>query len=97
MNAAEWILVAILSITLLIFLVVATILCLKLIGLTEQTKKVINTSQSIANKTDDIIDNVKDMTSVGGIVKKFVSRQLGTNDQKAKKGGKNGSKTSEKN
>ncbi len=96
MNVAEWILVAILSLTLLVFLIVATILCIRLIGLIDQAKKIANTSQSIANKTDDIVGNVKEMTSVGGVVKQFVKKQLNVN-QKAKKGGKNGSKTSEKN
>ena len=72
MNVAEWILVVILSLTLLVFLIVATILCIRLIGLTDQAKKIANTSQSIANKTDDIVGNVKEMTSVGGVVKQFV-------------------------
>lgn len=96
MNVAEWILVVILSLTLLVFLIVATILCIRLIGLTDQAKKIANTSQSIANKTDDIVGNVKEMTSVGGVVKQFVKKQLNVSKQ-AKKGGKNGSKTSEKN
>ena len=96
MNVAEWILVSILSLTLLIFLIVATILCIRLISLTDQAKKVVSTSQSIADKTDDIVGNVKEMTSVGGVVKQFVKKQLNTN-KVVKKGGKNDSKTSEKN
>lgn len=74
MEIATWILVVMLSVALLIFLIAGIILALKLIQLSEEAKKIIATGQQIATKTDDIVDNVKGMTSVGGIVKTFASR-----------------------
>lgn len=47
---------------------------IKLIFLAEEAKKIVQTGQGIAAKADDIIDNVKGMTSVGGIVKTFANR-----------------------
>lgn len=76
MNVAEWILVVLLSVTLLIFLVTAIVLIIKLIFLAEEAKKIVQTGQGIAAKADDIIDNVKGMTSVGGIVKTFANRVM---------------------
>ncbi len=76
MNVAEWILVVLLSVTLLIFLVSAIVLIIKLIFLAEEAKKIVQTGQGIAAKADDIIDNVKGMTSVGGIVKTFANRVM---------------------
>lgn len=76
MNVAEWILVVLLSVTLLIFLVTAIVLIIKLIFLADEAKKIIQTGQGIAAKADDIIDNVKGMTSVGGIVKTFANRVM---------------------
>lgn len=74
MNVAEWILVVMLSVALLIFLIAGIVLIIKLIRLAEEAKKVIETGQQIATKADDIVDNVKGMTSVGGIVKTFANR-----------------------
>lgn len=74
MNVAEWILVVLLSVTLLIFLISVIVLIIKLIFLAEEAKKIVQTGQGIAAKADDIIDNVKGMTSVGGIVKTFANR-----------------------
>lgn len=76
MNVAEWILVVMLSVTLLIFLIAAIVLVIKLIFLADEAKKIIATGQGIAAKADDIIDNVKGMTSVGGIVKTFANRVM---------------------
>lgn len=76
MNVAEWILVVLLSVTLLIFLVTAIVLIIKLIFLADEAKKIVETGQGIAAKADDIIDNVKGMTSVGGIVKTFANRVM---------------------
>ncbi len=76
MNVAEWILVVLLSVTLLIFLISAIVLIIKLIFLAEEAKKIVQTGQGIAAKADDIIDNVKGMTSVGGIVKTFANRVM---------------------
>lgn len=82
MNTVEWILVVILSVALFIFLVAGIVLAIKLIRLAEEAKKVIETSQSIALKADDIVDNVKGMTSVGGIVKTFANRVIGKQERK---------------
>ena len=59
MSTVEWILVVMLSVALFIFLVAGIVLAIKLIHLAEDAKKVIETSQSIAVKADDIVDNVK--------------------------------------
>lgn len=90
MNTAEWILVSILSLTLLTFLILGIILIIKLIGITTEAKKIILTGQSIATKTDDIVGNVKDLTSVGGLVKTFVNRYtpIKTTNSKGTKHGK---------
>ncbi len=88
MNVAEWILVVILSVTLFIFLVVGIVLLVKLLGIAEEAKKVIKKSQDIADNANGIVTNVKDLTSVGGVVKSFVDKYV---EPKVKKeGSKNG-------
>lgn len=82
MNLAEWILVAFLSVALLCFLIVAIVLAVKLIHLADEAKKIVITGQSIATKTDDIVDNVKGMTSVGGIVKTFAQRVMANQERR---------------
>lgn len=82
MSTVEWILVVMLSVALFIFLVAGIVLAIKLIHLAEDAKKVIETSQSIAVKADDIVDNVKGMTSVGGIVKTFANRVIEKQERK---------------
>lgn len=82
MNIAEWILVVMLSIALLIFLIAGIILIIKLIDLTNEAKKIIQTGQNIATKADDIVDNVKGMTSVGGIVKTFANHVIEKQERK---------------
>lgn len=76
MNTAEWILVAILSVTLAIFLIVGIVLIVKLIDLTKETKKVIVEGQDIAKNTNGIVSNVKGMTSIGGTVEMFVDKYV---------------------
>lgn len=76
MNIAEWILVIMLSIALLTFLIVGIVLVIKLIHLAEEAQKIVETGQGIAEKADDIVDNVKGMTSVGGIVKTFANHVI---------------------
>ena len=73
MNTAEWILVVILSIALFIFLVLAIVLIVKLIKFTEEAKKIVLKGQDIANKTGDVVDNIKSYTTVGGIAGAFTS------------------------
>ena len=76
MNTAAWILVIFLSVALLVFLVVGIVLLVKLISLAGEAKKIVATGQQIATKADDIVDNVKGMTSVGGIVKTFANHVI---------------------
>jgi len=85
LNVAEWILVAFLSIALFIFLVVGIILVLKLIELTKEAQKIVIKGQDIAEKADDVVDNVKDLTSVGGVVKTFSKKILETDEKKTSK------------
>lgn len=76
MAIAEWILVIFLSVTLFVFLVAGVVLIIKLIGLAEEVRKIVQAGQGLAAKADDIVDNVKGMTSVGGIVKTFANRVI---------------------
>ena len=76
MNVAEWILVAILSLTLFIFLVVGIILIVKLTSLTEEAQKVVEKGQDIADSANGIMSNVKGMTSIGGVVQTFVDNYV---------------------
>lgn len=82
MTTVEWILVVILSVTLLIFLIAGIVLAVKLIRLAEEARKIVETGQQIATKADDIVDNVKGMTSVGGIVKTFANRVIEKQERK---------------
>lgn len=76
MNVAEWILVAILSITLFVFLIVGIILFIKLIGVSKEMKKVVVESQDIAKNANGIVSNVKGMTSIGGTMEMFVDNYI---------------------
>ena len=80
LNTAEWIIVGILSFTLFVFLVLGIILIVKLLKITKQAKKIVETSQAVADKADDIADNLRDMTSVGlltrSIFRDFISERL---------------------
>lgn len=89
MNTAEQILVIFLSTALFIFLVVGIVLIIKLIKFINEAKKIVLTGQSIAEKADDVVDNVKDLTSVGGLVKTLVNNY---NDGKKSKKTSNKSK-----
>lgn len=76
MDVAEWILVAILSLTLFVFLIIGIILMVKLLGLTDEAKKVVIKSQDIAGNASDVVANVKGLTSVGGTVEMFVEKYI---------------------
>ena len=76
MDVAEWILVAILSLTLFVFLVLGIILIVKLFGITDEAKKVIIRSQDIADNANGVVANVKGMTSIGGTVEMFVEKYI---------------------
>ena len=72
MEAPAWILVIFLSVALFIFLVVGIILVIALIRLTKEAKKIMIHGQGIAETAGDIADNVRDFTTVGGLVRYFV-------------------------
>ena len=85
MELPAWILVIMLSVTLFIFLVVGIILIVKLISVTKEAKKIVLQGQDIAEKADDIAGNVRDMTTVGGLVKHFAESYLEASDNKNEK------------
>ena len=82
MELATWILVIILSVTLLIFLILGIILLVKLIKISKGAQAIFDKGQHIADKTADIAENVKGMTSVGGLVKNFVDKYNDGNNKK---------------
>lgn len=84
METPAWILVFILSGTLFLFLVLFIVLLIKLIGVTKEAKKIMIQGQGIAEKADDIAGNVRDMTTVGGLVKYFVENYTGEGAKKKK-------------
>lgn len=88
MELATWILVIFLSVTLFIFLVVGIILMIRLISITKEANKIVLQGQNIAEKADDIADNVRDMTTVGGLVKHFVNNIIDEDDDCRRKGHK---------
>lgn len=76
MNVAEWIIVAILSMTLLLFLILGIVLIIRLLDLSKEVKKVVIEGQDIAKNTNGIVTNVKGMTSIGGTVEMLVDRYI---------------------
>ena len=74
MNTAEWILVIFLSTFLLLFLILAVVLLARLIGVTKEVKKIVITGQGIA-------ENLKDMSSIGGVVKTFAKKYTNSKDK----------------
>ena len=64
MNVAEWVLVVILAVTLFVFLVIGIILMVRLLGLTDEARKVVVKSQDIADNANDVVMNVRGMTSI---------------------------------
>lgn len=76
MNTAEWILVAILSVTLFVFLIVGILLMLKLLEVSDEVKRVAVKGQYIADNANDVVTNVKGMTSIGGTVEMLVDKYV---------------------
>ena len=76
MNIAEWILVAILSITLFVFLLIGIVFFAKLIGLVKKMGDVVEEGQDIAKNANGIVENIKGMTSIGGAVELFVEKYI---------------------
>lgn len=94
MNVAEWIIVAILSMTLLVFLILGIILLAKLIGLSKEVEKIAVEGQDIARNANGIAANVKGMTAIGGVVEGFVDNYVmpKIKEKTKEKETKNGSK-----
>jgi len=82
MTTAQNILVIFLSAALAIFLTLAIILIAKLIGITKEAKKIVITGQKVAENVEDASENIKDMTSVGGIVKVLTEKYIKNNKKK---------------
>ncbi len=76
MNTAEWILVIILSVTLIVFLIVGIVLLVRLISLSKEVEKVVVEGQDIAKNANGIVSNVKGMTSIGGTVELLVDKYI---------------------
>ena len=55
MNTAEWILVAILSVTLFVFLIIGIVLLVRLISLSKEVEKVFVEGQDIAKNANGIV------------------------------------------
>ena len=96
MDVAEWIIVAILSITLMIFLIVGIILVVKLIGLSKDISKIAVEGQDIAKNANGIVSNVKGMTSIGGTVEMFVNKYINPKLKEKKKEDKEDKKEEKK-
>lgn len=96
METPAWILVIFLSCALLLFLIVAIILVVKLIGVTKEVKKIVIKGQNIADKADDIVENVRDMSTIGGLVKHFVTSYTKKNNKDNHKGGQSNGNKAEK-
>lgn len=85
MNVAEWILVAFLSVTLLIFLIVGIVLIVKLISIANEAKKIVIKGQDIADNANDVVENVKGLTSVGNVVRTFADKYVDPKFKKSRK------------
>lgn len=94
MNVAEWIIVAILSMTLLVFLILGIVLLVKLINLSKEMEKIAIEGQDIARNANGIAANVKGMTAIGGVVEMFVDKYIApkVEDKVKEKEAKDGNK-----
>lgn len=93
-SLATWILVIVLSLLLLAVLVLSIKLLRRFIVISREIEKIIITGQGIASKTDDIIENVHSMTTVGGLFKTVIGKYLNVDyhQKGSRKGGQNGQK-----
>lgn len=85
MNVAEWIIVGILSTTLLVFLILGILVFTKFRELAEEARKVMVKSQDAVDAATDVVENVRDFTSVGKIVKKIVGDTVTMDEKQSKK------------
>lgn len=101
MNVAEWIIVAILSMTLLVFLILGIVLIVRLLDVSKEVKKVVVDSQDVVKNTNGIVANVRGMTSFGGTMEMFIDKYLNPKlkekfKEKTKERSENGRKSGEK-
>lgn len=68
-SLSGWILVYILSVVFLILMILVIVLVAKINGLVKDIKNVVATSQTIANKAEDAVDDIKSMATASGLVK----------------------------
>lgn len=73
MDTAEWIIVGILSITLFVFLAVGIYTFVRINDLIKESKKVVIKGQDIAETANDVVENVKGMTSFGRLIKDVIA------------------------
>ena len=76
MDVAEWIIVAILSGTLFVFLIMGIILIGKLLGIMGEVKRTIAKTQDIADNINAVAVNVRGMTSIGGTIEMLVNKYI---------------------
>ena len=76
MDVAAWILVAILSVTLLVFLIVGIVLMIKMLEVSDEVRRVAIKGQNIADSANDVVTNVKGMTSIGGTIEMLVDKYV---------------------
>ena len=95
MELATWILVVILSVTLLIFLILGIVALIKFIKIENQAQIAIakgqdffEKSKDVADKAGDVVDNLGKITLVGGLsnlVKKITGRYNNGNGKSSDK------------
>lgn len=73
-SVAAWILIGILSFTLLVLLTLLIILTIKALRISKEINKIILTGQGIADKADDIVTHVRSVTSITGVAKNLLQR-----------------------
>lgn len=74
MDTPAWILIFFLSFALLFLLILAIILTFRLMKISKEVEKIVIAGQGIAEKTDSIVSNVQNMTSISGLVKTIIGR-----------------------
>ena len=84
MNVAEWIIVSILSFALLAFLILGIITMIRWRRLADEATKIAVKGQDVVDTAGDVVENVRDFTSLGRIIK-TVSDTVVENAAKAKK------------
>lgn len=76
MDIAAWILVVILSTTLLIFLIVGIMLMIKMLSMSDDIQRLISKSRDVADNANDVVANVRGMTAIGGTMEMLVDKYI---------------------